>query len=185
MSRGLSADQISALASGKLHLVSMVKLAFGSTYYYTNHYKNIVYDSNTYLSSAFIMDISQIREESTMTNASIDLTLSAVTTTLLTDLMSNGHIGKTVIVFLAMLDANGAIITNPIQVFEGQTNAFKFLENTTTAEIVLTVGNQWTKIKQFSGRRLTNQSQQLVFNNDPSLEFRDQIGKKITWGTQE
>ena len=185
MSRGLSADQISALESGKLHLVTMVKLAFNATYYYTNHYKNIDYDSNTYLSSAFILDISQIREESSMTNASIDLTLSAVTTTLLTDLMTNGHIGKTVIVYLAMLDSNGAIITNPIQIFEGETNAFKFLENTKTAEIVLTVGNHWTKIKQFSGRRLTNQSQQLVFNGDPSLEFRDQIGKKITWGTQD
>ena len=185
MSRGLSTDQTNALASGQLHIITMIKLAFGSTYYYTNHSTNIVYDSNTYLSTAFLMDVSQIREESSMTNGSIDLTLSAVTTTLLTDLMSNGHIGKGVIVYLALLNSSGAIITNPIQVFEGETNAFKFLENIKTAEIVLTVGNHWTKIKHFAGRRLTDKSQQLIFNGDTSLQFRDQIGKKITWGTQD
>ena len=185
MSRGLSTDQNTALASGKLHLVTMLKLSLGSTFYYTNHYKNIVYDSNTYLSSAFILDISQIREESSMTNGSIDLTLSAVTTTLLTDLLSNGHIGKDVVVYLSLLNSDGAIITNPIQIFEGQTSGFKFQENAKTSEIVLTVGNHWTKIKEFSGRRLTDQSQQLVFTGDLSMEFRDQIGKKITWGTQE
>ena len=118
MSRGLSADQNSALESDKLHLVTMLKLSLGATYHYTNHYKNLVYDSNTYLSSAFILDISQIREESSMTNGSIDLTLSAVTTTLLTDLMSNGHIGKDVNVYLSLLNSDGAIITNPIQIFE-------------------------------------------------------------------
>ena len=185
MSRGLSSDQTTSLASEKLHQVTMLKLAFNSTYYYTNHYKNITYDSNNYLATAFILDISQIREESAITNASIDITLSAVTTTLLTDLFSHGHIGKEVVVYLSLLNSDGAVITTPIEIFTGTTSGMKYSENTKKAEIVLTVGNHWTKIKQFSGRRLTDKSQQLVFTGDPSFALRDQVGKKITWGTQE
>ena len=184
MSRGLSSDQINALASGAIHLVTMIKLEFNSTYYFTNHYKTITYDSNDYTSSPFFVDITEIREESKLTNSSIDLTLSATVTTILTDLVTNGHIGKTVTVYLALLDADGAVITNPIEFFSGETISMKYEETTTRTEIVLGIANHWGRLKQFSGRRLTDKGQRLFFSDDPSLELRDQIGKKITWGTQ-
>lgn len=183
MSRGLSADQITALSSGAIHLVTMIKLEFNSNWYFTNHYKTITYDSNDYLSSPFFVDLSEIREESRLTNSSIELTLSATTTTILTDLMTNGHIGKTCTIYLALLDSDGDVITNPIEFFSGETISMKYSETTTRTEIVVGIANHWARLKQFKGRRLTDKGQRLFFSDDPSLQFRDQVGKKITWGT--
>ena len=60
----------------------------------------------------------------------------------------------------------------------------KYEETTKRTEIVLGIANHWGRLKQFSGRRLTDKGQRLFFSDDPSLGLRDQIGKKITWGTQ-
>ena len=121
--------------------------------------------------------------ESSTTNSSITVTIASATTTILNDLFTNGHIGKTVSVYLALLDSTGSGIDDPIQVFEGQTNALKYAETATSSEIVLDVANAWARIKSFNGRRLTDKSQQLLYWR-PIFELRDQI-KKITWGTQE
>ena len=185
LSRGLTTNQKNALASGAFNIVTLLKMQFNANYYYTNHSNTITYDSNNYVPSAFFVDVSEIREESSITNSSITVTIASATTTILNDLFTNGHIGKTVSVYLALLDSTGSGIDDPIQVFEGQTNALKYAETATSSEIVLDVANAWARIKSFNGRRLTDKSQQLVFTGDPSFELRDQIGKKITWGTQE
>ena len=94
MSRGLSTDIQNALASGKFGIASLLKLSLNTTYYLTNHQKNIVFNSATYQPLGYIVNLDDIVEQASMNTGAISITLSAATTTIITDLFTNGHIDK-------------------------------------------------------------------------------------------
>ena len=86
---------------------------------------------------------------SSITNSSITVTIASATTTILNDLFTNGHIGKTVSVYLALLDSADRVLTTRSG-FEGQTNALKYAETATSSEIVLDVANAWARINRLT-----------------------------------
>lgn len=51
MARSLSGSLITELATDKLNPVDLVYIGVSTGYYYTDHYKDISYDGNTYQAS--------------------------------------------------------------------------------------------------------------------------------------
>ena len=184
MSRGLSTDIQNALASGKFGIASLLKLSLNTTYYLTNHQKNIVFNSATYQPLGYIVNLNDIVEQSSMNTGAISITLSAATTTIMTDLFTNGHIDENVNLYLALINDSGAVIDAPFEIYAGTISSLKYTESATSSAIRLTVSNQWSHLEQYSGRRLTDDSQQRVFDGDKSFSLRSQVGKKLTWGIQ-
>jgi hypothetical protein len=185
MSRGLHSDTKTALASGGYSPVVMMKLEFNTTYYLTNCSYSLSYDSNTYTTSAFLLDLSSIKEDTKLTISEIDITLSSVTTTILTDLFTYGHIGKPVTIYSGLIESpfgSTSLVDDPYQIFGGKTSGLSYTESAKESSMKLKASNHWSKLLEYNGRRITDQSQQNLFNGDLCFQLRDQVGKKITWG---
>ena len=183
MSRGLSTAIKNVLASNKFNLAVLVKLQFNTTYYYNNSYQNITYDSNNYISGGIILDLADIREDAKINTGQINLTLSNASTTILTDLLTYGHIDKSITIFFALLDDDSTLVDNPFEIFAGAVNGMKISESAEESKLSLSVSNHWALLNQFAGRTLTDSSQQRFFNGDLSFDFVPQVGKEIVWGT--
>jgi hypothetical protein len=62
MPRSLSASVITELATNKLNPVELVYLGIGAGTYYTDHYKDLTYDGNTYTASSLFLGSSEVQE---------------------------------------------------------------------------------------------------------------------------
>ena len=183
MSRGLSTDIKNVLSSNKFNLAVLVKFEFNTTYYYNNSYKTITYDSNNYISGGIILDLADIQEDASINTGQINLTLSNASTTILTDLLTYGHIDKAITVFFALLNDDSTVVDSPFEVFAGSINGMRISESAKESKLVLNVSNHWAQLNQWAGRTLTDSSQQRFFNGDLSFDFVPQVGKEIVWGT--
>jgi len=64
MTRSLTASIISAISSNKLNPVNLVYIGVDTGYYYTDHYKDITFNGNTYLASSIFLGASEAQESS-------------------------------------------------------------------------------------------------------------------------
>ena len=182
MSRGLSTDIKNVLASNKFNLAVLIKFQFNTNYYYTNSYKTITFDSNNYISGGIILDLAEIKEEAPINTGMINVTLTNASTTILTDLLTYGHIDKSVSIYFAFLNDNSTVIDSPVLIFSGTTSQMKIAESASSATIVLGIGNHWARLRSLNGRNLTQSSQARYFTGDTIFNFRPQVDKPIIWG---
>ena len=183
MSRGLSTTIKNTLASNAFQVAVLVRLELNSNYHLTTSQVNITYDSNTYTSSGVFMDIADIREEASINTGAINLKLANASQTITNDLLTNGHIDKTVKVFLALLNDSAGVIDTPFEIFQGTISGMRIKESAKSSLVNLSVANHWAHLNQMTGRTLTDASQQRFFNGDKCFDFVNQIGKTIIWGT--
>ena len=183
MSRGLTTTIKNTLASNAFQIAVLVRLELSSNYHLTTSQVNITHDSNTYTSSGVFMNIADIREEASINTGAINLKLANASQTITNDLLTNGHIDKTVKVFLALLNDSAAVIDTPFEIFQGTISGMKIKESAKASIVSLSVANHWAHLNQMTGRTLTDASQQRYFSGDKCFDFVNQIGKTIVWGT--
>ena len=183
LSRGLSATVISTLESNAFQIAVLVRLELNTNYHLGTAQQSIVYDSNTYTSSGVFLNLADIKEEAQFNTGQIKIRLGNASQTITNDLITYGHIDKTVKVFIALMNASAAVIDAPFQIFQGTINAMNIKESPDKSIVSLSVANHWAYLKQHSGRTLTDASQQRFFNGDLTFKFTNQTGKQIVWGT--
>jgi hypothetical protein len=182
MSRGLSTAIKNVLASNKFNIATLVKFVFNTTYYYNNSYQTLTYDSNNYISGGILINLDEIKEESSINTAQIGINLTNATTTILNDLLTYGHIDKSITVYFAFLNDDSTIIDAPFEIFSGTINQMQILESAESSVLKLGIANHWALLKQLNGRNLTDESQSRFFPGDTIFKFKAQSDKQIIWG---
>ena len=183
LSRGLSATVISTLESDAFQVAILVRLELNTNYHLGTAQQSIVYDSNTYTSSGVFLNLADIQEEAQFNTGQIKIRLGNASQTITNDLITHGHIDKTVKIYIALINASAAVIDAPFQIFQGTINAMNIKESPEKSIVSLSVANHWAYLNQHSGRTLTDASQQRFFNGDLTFKFSNQTGKQIVWGT--
>ena len=183
MSRGLSSTVISTLSSNAFQVAVLVRLELNSNFHLTTSQVDITYDSNTYTSSGVLLNLADIKEEAAINTGAIKVTLGNASQTITNDLLTNGHIDKTVKVFLALLNDSAAVIDSPFEIFQGTINGMSIKDNVKSSFVNLSVANHWAYLAQNTGRTLTDASQQRFFSGDKCFNFANQVGKSLVWGT--
>ena len=183
LSRGLSSTIKTELASNAVQVAVLIRLELNANFHLTTSSTSITYDSNTYTSTGVFLNIADFKEESTINTSEISLQLGNASQTIMNDLLTNGHIDRTVKIWLALINASAAVIDAPFQIFQGQINKMSITESESNSVTQLGIANHWAQLNQFSGRRLTDSSQQRFFNGDICFDFVNQVDKPIIWGT--
>ena len=116
-SRGLHSDITTELAKGAYTNINLVDLTLGTsasptTYYYTDHTTDIVVGGNTYQANGFLISMSSVREDKVMTTGTLNLALSAVDQTIVSEVLTNGYIHKPVKIQRAFLNSANALISS-------------------------------------------------------------------------
>ena len=183
MPRGLSSAVKTKLASGKFTMAHLVKLVLNTTYKYTDYAVNIVDGSDTYVPNGFLRGIGAVSESSSINIGSIDITVSSATQTILSDVLNNGHLNRSVTIKRAILDTDDTVVTSgTFQIYAGYIEGMSITDTQGDSVITFAVANHWSDFMRFEGRRTNDSSQQHFFNGDKAFEFTSQAGKKLYWG---
>jgi hypothetical protein len=181
MARGLSSAVKTQLASGSFVMANLVKLELDSTYYYTDFSSDISDGGVTYSANGFLSSIGAVTESSRMNIGLMSLAFSAVDQTIVSDVLSNGHLNRAVTIKRAILDNSNAVIGS-FSIYSGFIEGMSIRDSRGTSSIAFSVANHWADFARREGRRTNNSSQQHYFSEDVCFEFADQAGKKLYWG---
>ena len=183
MPRGLSSAVKTKLASGKFTMAHLVKLELNTTYKYTDYAVNIVDGSDTYVPNGFLHGIGAIAETATINNGSIDIAVSSATQTILSDVLTNGHLNRSVTIKRTILDTDDTVVTSgTFQIYAGYIEGMSITDRQGDSIINFAVANHWADFQRIEGRRTNDSSQQHFFDGDKAFEFTSQAGKKLYWG---
>jgi hypothetical protein len=103
MTRSLNASLISELATNKLNPVELVYLGVSTGTYYTDHYKDITYDGNTYTSSSLFLGASEANESSEIGVNNLVLKFSGADQTIISLFLNNDYMDKRAWVYRGFL----------------------------------------------------------------------------------
>ena len=171
-SRGLHSDITTELAKGEYFSIHLVDLTLGTVatpvlYYYTDHTNDIVVGGNTYLASGFLLNFGAVKEDKKMTTGTMNLVLSAVNQTIISDVLTNGYIHRPVKIQRAYLTSANAVFT----VYDGRIDGMSIQDSGTTSVISFKVANHWAFFQRIQGRRTTKNSMDEHFVGDLGFDW--------------
>lgn len=187
MDRGTTVAYQNELAAGANTPVFLVSIAFDSptgTIYLTTCGRSILYNGNTYLGVGGLLSVGDVQEAPGLGQQSLALQLTGVDQTYLALLLTERYTGRTITVYRALLDANGAVISDPALHFVGSCDDPVIQEDPQAGTCLLTVQavNGGSKGRRV-GRCTNSEDQQRLFPGDLSFSFVPLIEREsIPWG---
>ena len=188
MSRSLTAALISAISQQDINTTFvLIDINFSTPVYYTTFSRAVVYDSNTYVPSAGIMELEASSESVDFLVGTLSLVLSGANQANISAALSEDFIDKQLLIRRAVLDGAGAIIADPVILFDGRLNSYSidYTPLNGISRVTWEVTTHWADFDRKRGRLTNNESQQSIYPGDKGLEFASAINDAITWSQQQ
>ena len=199
----LPAATQAAIAANEVWVVNLVSLEIGTTtYYITDHYKEIPYGGQTYLPNGNLLSIANVDESVEIGNQTINIALSGIDTTFRRDVIQFDAIGGTVEIDIAFLNTStGAVIDDPLNIYTGtiwsvnsveenSSNALRGVAESSTFTITAEVRSLNYIMENRPGRFTEDASNNAALNKEPddadadkSMEFIPSLdGRNLHFG---
>jgi hypothetical protein len=135
------------------------------------------WNGHDWLGAGQLAGLSAISESGGMNADGLVCTLSGIPNDLLTKALSELRHSKKATLWLACLDANDAIVTDPFQLFSGVVDAAVVRRGRKSSTIAITYENRSIDGRARS-RRYTNEDQQIDFPGDTGLKYINDLQDK-------
>tara|TARA_X000001382_G_C3116469_1_gene161727 strand:+ start:258 stop:812 length:555 start_codon:yes stop_codon:yes gene_type:complete len=182
MARTLTTAVKNELATDSLQPVTLVYIGVSSGSRYTDHYKDITYDSNTYSASTLFTRLSSVSESSEIQVSNITLSFTGVDQTITSLFLNNIYLEKEAEIYKGFLNASEQVIADPFLLFKGRIESFSLDETENSSDVNIVIASHWADFSKIEGRRTNTGSQQLHFSSDKGFEFASQTTQDIKWG---
>jgi hypothetical protein len=182
MARGLTTAVNNELATDKLNPITLVYINVGTGFRFTDHYKDVTFDGNTYSASSLFLKVSEVTESSQVDVANITIDFTGADQTIVSLFLSNSYMEKEAEVYKGFLDANQAVIADPFLLFKGRIESFNIDETETESNAQIVVASHWSDFDKVEGRKTNTNSQQVHFAGDLGFEYASQTVQDIKWG---
>jgi hypothetical protein len=181
-STGAFQTEIVKSANKPFHLL---KLSFDDvSYYLSDAYIPVTYDSNTYTPTGSFLSFSDIVETNEANVESITISLSGVDTTYTNLFLTGGYLDRTIEIYKAFLDSSDALVSDPLLIFSGRINNPVIKEDVEsgTSTISVQASSLFVDFERISARFTNNESQQSFFPGDTGFRFSSVVVKELNWG---
>jgi hypothetical protein len=181
-STGAFQTEIVKSANKPFHLV---KLSFDDvSYFLSDAYIPVTYDSNTYTPTGSFLAFSDIVETNEANIETISISLSGVDTTYINLFLSGGYLDRTVQIYKAFLDSNDALVSDPLLIFDGRLNNPVIKEDVEagTSTVAVQASSLFVDFDRINTRFTNNESQQSFFSGDTGFRFSSVVVKELNWG---
>ena len=181
-STGAFQTEIVKSANKPFHLV---KLSFDDvSYFLSDAYIPVTYDSNTYTPTGSFLAFSDIVETNEANIETISISLSGVDTTYVNLFLTGGYLDRTVQIYKAFLDSNDALVSDPLLIFDGRLNNPVIKEDVEagTSTIAVQASSLFVDFDRINTRFTNNESQQSFFAGDTGFRFSSVVVKELNWG---
>ena len=183
--RGITSRTIVEVGKSQNQPFHLVDIVFDATpQYVTDAWKNIIWNGHTYTVLGHFIAFSDIEESAELQVASLTAQLSGVDQSVISAVLAEDYIDRPLRIYKGFLDANMAVIADPILIFEGRMDSPVIEENPDDGSCVVSVSatNAWVDFERLSGRHTNHEEQQIFFPGDKGFEFVSEITQEITWG---
>lgn len=119
-----------------------------------------------FIGMGWMGQIQSIPAVSDVVAENITILLSGIPVELLTDAINAVRQNSIATVWVGLLDANGSIVGDPVQVFQGSLDVPTITEGASTASISITAENPLIDLNRAPSRRFTDVDQQLDYPGD-------------------
>lgn len=182
MPRNVSAAMKTALASDGFRMAHLVYLSISSGIRATDCPSAIVYDSNTYNPSVYLLEVGSPSESRDLRVNQLGLQFSGVGQSYQSIFLNNDWLNRQGKVWKAVIDDTGAIVGDPLVVFDGQITNWQFQESGGSSKVTVSLSSHWADFQKKQGRLTNNNSQQFYFSGDVGFEYASHTVKDIRWG---
>lgn len=183
MPRTINASTVTALESESVRLCHLVKIDFSTTLYLTDNFFDVTYDGDTYDAASHFLSLDSTQETQDLRVGSMSMTISGVDQSYISIFLNQEYINRQVQIWLAILNASGAIIGDPIKTFDGQIVGYSLQESKDACAINMNVASHWADFERKTGRLTNNTSQQQYFSGDTGFRFAAKIRRDVKWGS--
>jgi hypothetical protein len=182
--RGMTSGALAQAAAQVKSVCQMAEFDFsGATVYLCNHTRNLVYGVHTYTAVGGLGQATNVHESAAVVSNPMSFSMSGVNTSDIAIALTQNYIGRTCKLFLVFLDANDAMVSDPVLMFEGLMDTMpieigeKFATITITAESIF---RRWETPKT---RRVNDADQQKLYPGDLGLQYvAEMVNKTLVWG---
>ena len=183
MTRGLNGDLTAAVLASELYLAVLVELDFSpDPLRLWAGIGDFVWGDKVFTGAGDLLGVGGAEETTETRAVAATLSLSAVPTELIDHAIAADYRGNAGIIWLAVLNPTGALISDPVQVLSGRMDVMSWTEGA-TATISLTVESRLADLDRVRLRRYTDRDQQDEYPGDTGFMFTDSLqDTNILWG---
>ncbi len=185
MDRGSTAAFQAEIVKGQNQPVHLVSIHLdGETSYMTDAYKTISYGGNDYAGVGHFLGFSDIEETAEISVSSVNINLSGIDKTWVSNFLNQQYIDRTIKISLAFMDSAQALVIDPVLIFEGRMDSPVISENPDAGDSTISISatNSWVDFERKTGRHTNHEEQQIHFSGDKGFEFASEIITDIVWG---
>lgn len=183
MGRGLTAGivtQVTSYNSTPILLVDLDLASSGGGFSakLTNWPRDVSWSSSTWSGNGVLIDVRPVRETNEIKAQGIEIELNGNSSAYLAALFLGAEQGAIADVWLAFLDATGAVIADPTLLFRGKFNKAEISDNDDESQIILGYENELIELERPREVRYTHDNQQARFAGDLGFEY---VAKLEDW----
>ena len=144
---------------------------------------DLSWNSVTWTGVGSLGGISAIQESEDVQANGVTVTLSGIPSDLISLTLDDAVQGKTGKVYFGFLDASGAVIADPILMFEGRLDIPSIQEDGETSVIQITYESRLIELQKAKQSLYTHEEQKTRFAGDLGFEYVPSLQDlNITWG---
>jgi hypothetical protein len=184
MPRSLSAAVLSAIAGKTVSLALFAKLVFADNTYYlftgvgtitpagpaSNPASTFPY-GQTFNGLGWLGKVSSIPQTTKLQAQNVTLALSGIPSALVSEAIDQVRMSGTATLWYGFYDANGTLLTDPVQIFSGAADVPSLSDNGQTCELAITYENTLLSLNLAPNHRFDDTDQQLRFPGDLGFGF--------------
>src|SRR5262245_24258986 len=141
------------------------------------------WNSQSWIGTGLLGGVTPVEEAEDISAHGIRFVMSGIPAEVLELCLAETRQGKKGRLWLGLLDAAETVIVDPVLIFDGLLDVPQIDEQGETATITISAESRQARLQRPSGRRYTDQDQQIDFPGDRGFEFVARLqDKDFTWG---
>ncbi len=185
MARNLTAAVETELDAANVRPILLVEFDFpsGMARFWTG-IGDFVWNGQTFTGAGDLLDIGPVEETDEVRATEAEFTLAGLASDRvnLDRALAENYQQRPARMWLAFLAANGQVVADPIQVFDGRMDRMPIVEDGSTTTIKLVAESELVALGRARDRRYTPEDQKIAFPSDKGLDFVPTIqNREIRW----
>jgi hypothetical protein len=180
MSRSLTADEVSALTSGRVYPAYFVQLEWGSgTTRYWSGNADATWNSLTWTGGRLVR-VNAISETAELRAVGVEIVLGGVDSAELSLALSYTRVGKPVKIWLHLLSAAGVVLGGTDPTWAGRMDTCRGVQGP-EPQLVIHAESELAALMRTRTLRYTPESQKALYPGDKGLDY---LPRQLSWSGQ-
>lgn len=182
--RSFSSAMLTAMDEDVVRPIYLIQLEFDTdTLRLNTSARDVSWNSQTWLGNGILKDFPTIYDDDDLTIEGLTVRLAGVTESMVALVLGQTLNQKSGVLYFGLLDANFALIADPIQIFQGWLDVPKIVETFEDTVIELDYESELIDFDVPREHRYTHDNQKAFYPSDLGFEYVASLqDKSIVWG---